>query len=187
MNRKFLRWTLVGMVALVTLGAVAPGVMANLGLEISLVSPTSLAGAKTSAGWCRDRGVSVVVDFGQQSGKPIQVSCVVGPKLTGWDLLTAAELGPVGTAQYPTGFVCRLANFPPANTQDCSDTPTYSEGTWAYYFATAEAGNHWMFSGAGSQQRSPDCGTVEGWVFELNHTDGLADGPRIKPEAFRCR
>ena len=142
--------------------------------------------ANTKAGACESNGVTLVVDFGEASGIDPLVKCASEFSGTGWDIFEATQTDVEGTAQYASAFVCRVAGYPAVEVQACTDTPTYDEGTWVYYFATADAPDLWLLSAAGSAQRSPECGSYEGWVFTTPGTPDSHKLPSVKPAASSC-
>jgi len=188
MNRKLMRWTLLGLIALVALAALAPALLKTAGITItsSTDAGTRKATATLTNGWCKANGVAIVVDFGAGSGKPAVIKCLSGFRGTGWQALQQAGLDPQGTQQFAVGFVCRLADFPPQSRQDCIKTPTYAQGVWNYYIAGPKTGNNWMFSGAGAASREPECGSVEGWVFTTEADGGSRNGPSTMPQTRIC-
>jgi hypothetical protein len=187
MTRKLLRWTLIGLIAMVGLASAAPLLGSWFSIEVDPPKTLQAEPTQVQNGWCEKKGVSVVIDFGAESGLAPITRCVIQEGLTGWDVLVVAGLEPKGTAQYPTGFVCRISGMPSPTKQDCLDTPTYKEGTWAYYTASKTGGSLWFFSGAGSSTRKPDCGSVEGWLFKTSATDDSTNGPRVEPQPIVCR
>ena len=129
-------------------------------------------------------GVSLVVDFGTSSGKNIGEFCVKNFEATGWDLLAAAGLNAQGTSEYPTGFVCRLDNWPSEADQPCTKTPTNAQGTWAYFNSKSNA---WQFSAQGASSRKPACGEVDGWRFVEPGEVASQSEPRVNPAAAACK
>ncbi|MEY3846509.1 MAG: hypothetical protein RJA66_776, partial [Actinomycetota bacterium] len=79
--------------------------------------------------------VTLVIDFGAASKRPTVVAALddVKQAATGWSLFKTAGIDTRGTDEFPSGFVCRIQGWPSEQEQDCADTPTYSEGHWAYY------------------------------------------------------
>lgn len=186
MNRKLLRATLLGLIVLAALFSAAPTLGGWLGIEVrSETSPAADESVVTS-GFCAESGIAVVIDFGSASGRKPQTNCVQTNGATGWELLSLAHHSVTGTTAYPIGFVCRIDDWPMPQKQDCADTPTPSEGTWVYYYATGQMGNHWLFSGQGAASRKPECGSVEGWRFVTADDSGDAREPRIKPATVSC-
>lgn len=109
--------------------------------------------------------VTLVVDFGSSSGLEPLIRKVEKFQGTGWELFAAAGVPVEGTAEFPTGFVCRIAELPAPVSQDCLDTPKFSEGSWAYFVTNSELGAGWLLSGAGAATHRPECGGFEGWLW----------------------
>jgi hypothetical protein len=179
-----LRAVLIGLVCLVAAG----GLLTVLPDSNEAVSTTGLS---HEAKACEaGSGVTVVVDFGTSIDKPAVVRCARGFEGTGWSALTAAGVKVEGTAQFPVGFVCRLADWPEKQQQNCSDTPTYQEGHWAYFYADSRqsAGNasEWQISGIGASMRKPTCGSFEGWRFLLAGESTQSEKPRVVPTPTVC-
>lgn len=145
----------------------------------------ALPGASSTAtsisftnGWCSDNGVTLHVE----AAEPISTRCARDFSGSGWDIFAATSTKVQGTAQYPTGFVCRIAELP--QTQDCKDMPRYDEGSWAYFYA--EPGDtEWRFSPVGSATRKPSCGGAEGWVFVA--AGATSTTPVEAPKTFVCK
>jgi hypothetical protein len=77
-----------------------------------------------------------------------------------------------------------LYSVPSVDDQDCINTPTYDEGSWAYFVAD-EPSEGWVLSGTGASMRRPECGTSEAWVF----TSGKnieQQKPSLEPVIFSC-
>lgn len=190
MNRKLLRATLIGLVLLAAIATVLPALSSAVGLKLDWASPTKPSGSVASAtGACATKGVTVVVDFGSSSKKPIQATCVaaVTDPLTGWEYISLFDHKTEGTSQYPTGFVCRIDGYPSVAKQDCQHTPTYAEGTWAYYQASAAGGGSWKPSPVGAAMTHPGCGSFEGWRFIEAGQSTSQESPRFKAEPFECK
>jgi hypothetical protein len=147
-------------------------------LSLGLLSPSAPLEARAANSISKN--VTVVVDFGKKSGRATRVISLssVSTTASGWTLLTKTKLNIVGTQQYPTGFVCRIAGWPTSKQQDCADTPTYKEGHWAYYVTKFAVGAGWLLSGQGSATHVPDCGGYEGWSW-------IAGGETTKPPRFK--
>lgn len=200
MNRKLLRMTLVGLVALVVLAAIWPSLSAAVGFKLENTGEQhsnkynqAISGACTP----RHQGVTLVVDFGSllPNSKPL-VRCATSSKtkLTGWTLFAASGFRVAGTSDYPTGFVCRINGYPTRAQQDCQHTPNSVEGTWVYYTAGSISSvpvaksffRTWHFSPMGASMSAPICGDYQGWRFVK-----LSDGkgpllPRYSPRPFTC-
>jgi hypothetical protein len=178
-----LRMVLVALVAVVAIGGLisaVPGGEKN--------SSNTLADYVTHAGACNDeQGVSLVVDFGSSSTQSPMTTCVKNFKGTGWQLFSAAGIKVAGTDEFPTGFVCRIANWPSAEKQPCTSTPTNAQGTWAYFVASVSTQNQWQFSGQGAATHKPGCGSLEGWRFVEPGESASASLPRVTPMPFGCK
>ncbi len=182
-----LRAVLVGLVCLVAAGGL-------LTVLPESKDPVATPGLSHEAKACEaGRGVTVVVDFGTSIDKPARVSCARDFGGTGWQALAAAGIEVEGTAQFPVGFVCRLAGWPEAKRQNCHDTPTYQEGHWAYFYSnpgktqdSARNAAEWQISGAGAAMRKPACGSFEGWRFLLAGESTQTAKPRAKPTPTVC-
>lgn len=190
MNRRFLRITLLALIALVALASVWQGISAGFGVTISVQSsqtprPIAFLG-ETKTGACVNEGITLVVDFGSRAKRDPQIFCVIGEGPTGWQVLTESQLNPEGTLQYPTGFLCRLDDYPSKTEQDCANTPTVNEGHWAYFYASAATGNNWLASGIGAAQRKPLCGDYEGWLFESSKEYDEQAVPAVTAKPFTC-
>jgi hypothetical protein len=171
--RLSLKLVLAVLVALVaiggTLGALAPQA------EVQQADDVKPGGCTTEL-----PGVTIVIET--LDSKPA-ISCVSGFSGSGWQLLDSAT-AVEGTSNYPTGFACRINGYPSAEVQDCLDTPTYSEGSWAYFYAD-QTSEGWAFSGTGSAMRKPACGTSEAWVFTAANLP-QSTKPKSKPVVFEC-
>ena len=159
--------------------------------------PNATSGASDGQCTSEHPGVSVVVDFGIEADQAPVVKCASGfnvasssvsNQLSGWQLFAAAGLKVEGTSEYPVGFACRIEGYPAPTDQPCTSTPTYAQGHWAYFYATA-GDTKWHFSAAGSADRKPNCGDVDGWLFvkgETTNGTSAAAAPSFEPKAFRC-
>jgi hypothetical protein len=204
MNRKFLRITLIGLIALAALASVWPALSAGLGIKLSVGDHSPVTGdnaghpaSHTGACTAARPGVTLVVDFGSTSKAKPLTFCAESKPATGWDVFKSAGVNVEGTSQYPVGFTCRIDGFPSLAQQDCQHTPTDQEGSWVYYTATVQGGSasggsaqgsttDWHFSMIGSSMVHPKCGDYQGWRFEKGGY-GVADKfPRVKPEPFKC-
>jgi len=193
MNRKFLRITLIGLIALAALASVWPALSAGLGIKLSVGRQSeSSAGPglnEQHSGACTIErpGVTLVVDFGSESNAKPQTYCADSTPATGWDLFKAAGVEVSGTSQYPVGFTCRINGFPSRAQQDCQHTPTDSEGSWVYFTASAkDEYPGWRFSMIGSSMVHPSCGDYQGWRFVKGGYGSTDKFPRVKPEPFSC-
>jgi len=193
MNRKLLRITLIGLVALVALAAAWPALSAAVGFKVQTVKNVKTLGTQLDntyyPGACEapHAGVTLVVDYGSlRSGKPV-VRCALHhgtDQLTGWSLFSAAGFKVAGTSDYPTGFVCRINGLPTPAQQDCLHTPTSVEGTWQYF--TARQAGGWRFSMVGSAMNRPVCGEYQGWRFVRLSEGSGPHLPRFAPTPFVC-
>jgi hypothetical protein len=198
MNRKFLRITLIGLIALAALASVWPAVSAGLGIKLDVKAPTTssanagsnqLDRSKSRLGSCTTthHGVTLVVDFGSSSDAQPLTVCAESSPADGWKLFKAAGVKVAGTAQYPVGFVCRINDYPSLADQDCEQTPTAAEGSWVYFTASAKTNFHdWRFSMVGASMNRPECGDVQGWRFVKASDGSNTKYPRVKPEPFKC-
>lgn len=173
-----LKSILLALIALVAIGSFASQLS-----ETPDVSPTKPA--SSSGSMCHSNGVTLVVDFGENSKKEALVTCAQNFSGTGWEIFAESGLKVEGTSEFPSSFVCRIQGWPSAEIQDCFDTPTYAEGSWTYYNASGSGG--WKLSGAGAATLKPECGTFEGWLFVEPGQDRNKVGPRIEPETFICK
>jgi hypothetical protein len=140
-----------------------------------------------SQGQCESvDGVSLVIDFGTSSNREVAELCASDFNSTGWALFSAAGVKVEGTSEYPTGFVCRLDNWPTAQDQPCTKTPTAAQGSWVYF--VAEPGSStWQYSGQGAAMRSPSCGAADGWRFVEAGEVISQTAPRVQPTTKSCR
>jgi hypothetical protein len=136
-------------------------------LALAIATLTPVSSSQASPANSISKNVTLVVDFGKQSRRPIRVIAVndIAQTLTGWNLFSLAKLKVQGTTQYPRGFVCRIEGWPTAKQQDCSSTPSFRSGHWAYYVTNFQLGGGWLLSGQGAGSHIPDCGGYEGWSW----------------------
>lgn len=132
------------------------------------------------------KSATLVIDFGDKSGKaPKTIELNDLPAAaTGWDLLVESGVALAGTAQYPTGFVCRLDGWPTEAAEACDETPSYADGHWAYYVTSKDISQGWLLSGQGASSHVVDCGGVEGWKWVGPREESTP--PRIAPAAREC-
>jgi hypothetical protein len=190
MNRKLLRATLIGLVALAGIATFWPALSSAVGFKVDWGSePKHASMAAVAKGACAGKGVTVVVDFGTTGKKPLSTECVgmMTDPLTGWEFISLFDHKVQGTDQYPSGFVCRIDGFPSVANQDCKDTPTYAEGTWAYYQASVANGGVWKPSPVGAAMTHPSCGSYEGWRFIAAGESTAGERPRFTPKPFDCK
>ena len=170
-----LRSVLIALLALVALGSIV------------FVAPKPIASNDNAvAGDCSGSVNRLIVDFGSAAGLAPLDQCVSGFTGTAWDLFAAAGVQAFGTTEYPTGFACRIADFPTQAEQPCTNTPDAKTGYWAYYYATFEAGNHWQFATTGASMRHPKCGDFEGWRFIDPGESAIDLKPRTAPKPISC-
>ena len=143
------RKVLLGLVALVVIGWAWSGLGSN-----------GQAPIESQAGT-----VTLVIDFGAESGRAPIIRKVESFSGTGWELFEAAGVEVAGTAEFPAGFVCRVEGFPSVANQDCLDTPKFNEGSWAYFVTNSKLATGWLLSGAGAASHRPECGAFEGWLW----------------------
>lgn len=177
--RISLRAVLIALVGLVAIGG-----LVTSGVLGTVPKPAVTMPSKTS-GFCSSEGVSLVIDYGTKDSADPIISCAVSFASNGWDLFGATSQAVSGTTEYPVGFVCRINGYPSAEQQPCTSTPTGEQGSWAYYYATSQLGNHWLFSATGASTRKPKCGDVDAWVF-INPSEKLHE-PSVTPMTFKCK
>lgn len=171
-------------VLLALVGLVAIGGLVTSG-ALSTVSKSQTDTIASTEGFCSSEGVGLVIDYGTKSDRPATIACSLSFIGSGWELFSATNQGVEGTSEYPSGFVCRINDFPSAAEQPCTSTPTSAQGSWAYYYATSQLGDHWMFSAAGAAMRKPSCGDVDAWVF-INPGEKSHE-PSTPPQTFKCK
>ncbi len=168
-----LRKVLIGLIALAVIGWFLTG-----------LNPQSLS--QTQPEINQNGRVTLVIDFGSSSKlKPLirEVSEFSG---TGWELFEAAGVAVSGTAEFPSGFVCRIEGVPTQDQQDCLDTPKYSEGSWAYFVTNSELGPGWILSGSGAATHRPECGSFEGWLWIAAGESSGQKMPSVPARAKPC-
>lgn len=187
MNRKLMRYTLIGLIVLAAIWAAVPEISKAFGLRAFWPALGTVSEHSVEAGPCVDEGVTLVVDYGQASKRATRTACAVSygqlDTDTGWNLFAATQMTVEGTLDYPTGFVCRIAGFPDRRTQDCSHVPAANAGHWAYFIATDASG--WHYAQVGAASSHPACGTWQGWRF-IPMGETRIRPPRVAPETFSC-
>jgi hypothetical protein len=169
-----LRRVLIALVALVAIGGIWSALFAG--------SDQS----KTDAGVDSISG-TIVIDYGKSSGKPVETFDFDLPLgSSSWDIFKSEGIQVQGTQDYPTGFVCRLNDWPSKDDQDCADVPTYSEGSWAYYVTNPEFGDGWFMSGVGAATHTPVCGGYEAWVWIAPGQSASSTLPNFEPTTRGC-
>ena len=168
--RLNLRVALILLIGLVAVGGVWSGLQKQSG------GPES-AGFKTA---------TLVIDFGSTAGKQPKVIELadVPASESGWDLLGRAGVLVEGTSQYPTGFVCRLDGWPTTDLEDCDETPSYTDGHWAYYVTSSDLGGDWILSGQCAAAHVVECGGFEGWKWVGPREESTP--PAMSPEIREC-
>lgn len=132
-----------------------------------------VAFARVTGSPCPDaNGVTVVVDFARFDGT-IHVACAVGPQATGWSALTSAGFTLESVPQFPNQAICTINGFPEAGFPECWWT-----GFWSYWHDAPRSGT-WTFSDWGAPNRTPPPGSVEGWRYEPDLVNHVADPPGI--------
>ena len=168
-----LRWVLIALIAFVAIGGV-----------FSLASNPAPASKSSGLSDCSAKQrVDLVIDFGD--GR-VRTGCAANFTGTGWQLFKALGIEVQGTDQYPEGFVCRIDNSPTLQEQGCHSTPRYDQGSWAYFYATAETGGKWVFSPTGAALRHPPCGSVEGWRFIHPGEEPATSPPSTNLRPHQC-
>ena len=175
-----LRTVLIALIALVALGSIWSA-LSSTGPSVTPKKSAPQATFVDGACTVDSQGVTEVVDFGVDRA-PLTY-CAQNFTGTGWDLLSQ-HLSVEGTSDYSTGFVCRINDVPSVEAQDCVNTPTYEEGTWAYFVADKDSAG-WVLSGTGSSMRKPECGTSEAWVFTSGRNIEQ-QAPSVEPVIFSC-
>jgi hypothetical protein len=168
-----LRTVLFALVALVALGSLVA------------VSPLTGQPHTSQSSDCTGSVNKLVIDFGPGSNIPPIKKCAQNFTGTAWELFAVTGMKVEGTAQYPTGFACRIEGYPSAHAQPCLNTPDGTTGSWAYYFATA-ATKQWRYSPIGAAMRKPACGDVEGWLFVAPSTNAAELTPSVEPDPVAC-
>jgi hypothetical protein len=170
-------------------------------LSLVRIVPATQVVEKAKLGACNieNPGVTLVIDFGSESKKPPLIKCAanfnlasnaVSNELNGWQVFQATGVSVEGTADIAVGFACRIAGYPSKSSQSCDKTPSYAEGHWAYFYAQNKPKKGWQFSGTGSLNRKPACGSAEGWLFVKGEDSTGSESkvlPSVTPEAFSCQ
>ena len=161
------------------------GLVATGGLWSGLQAPGSESVIRSSNAALKS--VNLVLDFGAESGRPVKTLKVENlPKdASGWELLVKSGTAVKGTSQYPTGFVCRLDGWPTVESQDCEDTPAFTEGHWAYFVTSKKLGSGWLLSGQGAASHVSSCGEFEGWKWVGSGED--VTPPDVVPAVGDCQ
>ncbi len=169
-----LRRVLIALVALVAIGGIWSALFAGSGQPKPSADSDKISG-------------TLVIDFGKASGKPVETFDYELPSgSTSWDIFNSESIEVEGTQNYPTGFVCRLKDWPTKADQDCADVPTYNEGSWAYYVTNPEFGDGWFMSGVGAATHTPICGGYEAWVWIAPGKSASSTLPNFEPAPRGC-
>lgn len=173
--RLNLRVALILLIVLVAAGGMWSGFQAPGSGGVDLAAKASL------------KSVTLVIDFGADSGRQVKTLKVENlPKdASGWDVIVKSGTVVKGTSQYPTGFVCRLDGWPTEDSQDCEDTPAFTDGHWAYFVTSKKLGNGWLMSGQGAASHVSACGEFEGWKWVGPDED--VTPPGALPEVGDCQ
>lgn len=134
-----------------------------------------------------NKSVTLVIDFGANSGREVKTLNVqnLQKNASGWELLVESGTVVEGTSQYPAGFVCRLDGWPTEGSQDCEDTPAFTDGHWAYFVTSKKLGNSWLMSGQGAASHVSTCGEFEGWKWVGPDED--VTPPSVLPKVGDCQ
>lgn len=100
-------------------------------------------------------GVTVVVEYDGD----VETGCATGEVENGLDALRDADFE-VEFVSGQAGMVCQI-NGLPADAGECASAPA-ADSFWGYWYSDGE---EWEFSTAGAGTRTPEDGTVEGWIF----------------------
>ena len=165
--RLSLRAVLIGLVALVAIGAL-----------VSAPAALEKTETKFSEGWCLTAGVSLTIE-----GAETTTRCATDFDGTSWQLFTATGNKVRGTAVYPTGFVCQINGYP--QEQDCMDTPRYDEGSWAFFIAKPGS-NKWQYAITGAATHFGECGSAEAWIFVPGTESPETAKPKTEPKTHKC-
>jgi hypothetical protein len=143
-----------------------------------LLAGTLWSGTPASASACADpEGVTVVVDF-HGLGGGVAIGCAEGGASSGLDALDRAGFSFEFVQNMP-GFVCRIDGEPALDSEPCVDTPPAS-AYWSYWHA--DPGGTWKVSTSGAGSYAPPPGSVEGWSFSEDSTNGIPPGVAPPPE-----
>jgi len=135
---------------------------------------------------CGVGSTSLLVDFGTGATPMTSETCAADFTGTGWQLFAATETTVEGTADFPSGFVCRIEDVPAAEKESCTSTPGADAGRWAYFYATAATGSTWHYSLQGAATRHPACGDWDGWRYLLPGENPKDHPPRMAAKPYRC-
>lgn len=176
--RRFVRLTLIGLVLLVAAGFIVDRNYS--GSESNKIANPAIV----SKSMCTGDGINLTVDFGYRQSNKIIHRCIQNFSGTSWDLLSVSGIKVTGTRKYPVGFVCRLDDFPSAESEMCLDTPDPKVGSWAYFVAQPGQ-RRWQYSTWGASTHKPKCGSAEQWIFRYP-SENLEESPRDRPSTRLC-
>jgi hypothetical protein len=173
-----LRIALVALIALVAVGSIWSANFASNRDSNRETAPTKSSDTKR---------VTLVIDFGSDSGVAVRSFELndIPQNTTGWNLFGLAHLPVQGTQQFPEGFICRIDGRPNLREQNCTDTPSFAEGHWAYYVTNHELSSGWILSGQGAATHIPECGSYEGWSWVPGGTESKP--PRFETSTRACK
>ncbi|CAB4633649.1 unannotated protein [freshwater metagenome] len=173
--RLNLRVALILLIGLVAAGGLWSGLQAPGSEGVDRASKASL------------KSVTLVLDFGADSGRQVKTLKVdnLEKDASGWDVIVKSGTVVRGTSQYPTGFVCRLDGWPSEESQDCEDTPAFTDGHWAYFVTSKKLGDGWLLSGQGAASHISSCGEFEGWKWVGSGED--VTPPAVLPAVGDCQ
>jgi hypothetical protein len=141
-------------------------VLAPLALLIGLagcaaptVAPTTTPKAPPTAAAAPCTDVTVIVDFGSLKHNPIKTCAKPG---TAAEVLKAAQIDTVGTADYGDAVICRVDALPAPDAESCAKLPT--SAYWAMWVKPS-AGGKWDYAQEGVQTQKLTAGEFLGLVY----------------------
>jgi len=173
--RSFVRFSLIGLIALVAIGFAFNQQQINGGGDEVL--------PKVTSSLCTVNGTSLVIDFGTGESETLIEKCVQNFAGNSWDLFEAADLKVAGTEKYPVGFICRIQDFPIKANEPCKETPGTTNGSWAYFLS--DDSGAWKYSPIGAAMHKVQCGISEGWRFLLPG-EAVQTPPRVTLKKYVC-
>lgn len=132
-----------------TLARLCVALLVGLGFSVLASSPA----AANPDDPCE--GVTVVVEYDGD----VETGCAAGDIENGLDALREADFE-LEFVSGQAGMVCQI-NGLPADAGECASAPA-ADSFWGYWYSD---GDEWEFSTAGAGTRTPEDGTVEGWIF----------------------
>jgi hypothetical protein len=166
--RLSLRVVLIGLIAIVAIGAFISAPAANQSVKVNY-----------SSGWCSGDGVSLTIEDASTTTR-----CAKKFDGTSWQLFAATGQQVRGTSAYPTGFVCQINGYP--SSQDCIDTPRYDEGGWAFFIAKPGS-SKWQYALTGAATHFSECGSAETWLWVSSKASPETSMPKTKPVTHKCK